>query len=240
MQVQGALGSGQGPRPVPAGGAGGQQLGAFGGQDPQHEVPVLVARALRVGFGGLGEAGPGQRGLPDPVEHLAVVRAAPRPGQAGIIEHVGPPAPPARRAGRRTRRGRRRGRRPGILSALMTRGSVRPWASSVVPATTNAMSTTCGRNGVSSGSDCAAATVITPRIPDQASTTPPRQPKLSDTKKSTSPIVRARCSARRSMRRAENRWLTSGSVTRRCTSPVPAGRRRPGWRRGAAPRRAGR
>ena len=98
----------------------------------------------------------------------------------------------------------------------MTRGSVRPWASSVVPATTNAMSTTSGRNGVSSGSDCAAATVITPRIPDQASTTPPRQPKPSDTKKSTSPIVRARCSARRSMRRAENRWLTSGSVTRRC------------------------
>jgi len=57
----------------------------------------------------------------------------------------------------------------------MTRGSVRPWVSSVVPATTNAMSTTSGRNGVSSGSDCAAATVITPRIPDQTSTTPPAE-----------------------------------------------------------------
>ena len=51
------------------GGPRGQQLGTFGGQDPQHEMPVLLARAHRVGFGGLGEAGPGQRGLPEPVEH---------------------------------------------------------------------------------------------------------------------------------------------------------------------------
>jgi len=37
-QVQSALGAAEGPRPVAAGGAGGQQLGAFGGQDPQHEM----------------------------------------------------------------------------------------------------------------------------------------------------------------------------------------------------------
>src|ERR1700730_71815 len=35
-------------------------LGAFGGEGPQHEMPVLVARAHRVRFGGLGRA-PGDR-----------------------------------------------------------------------------------------------------------------------------------------------------------------------------------
>ena len=87
----------------------------------------------------------------------------------------------------------------------MTRGRVRPWASSVVAATTNAMSTTCGRYGVLSGSDCAAATVTTPRIPDQASTTPPRQPKPSATKKSISASTRVTRSVIRATRLGLNR-----------------------------------
>ena len=148
-------------------------------------MAVLFTRTGGVGFGvgfpEAGEGGPDLRSLPDPVEHVVVVGEPAGLGQPGIVEQLRrPAASPARSAAYSARSAA--GSSPGIFRARMTRGSVRPWASRVVPATTNAMSTTWGRSGVFSGSDWAAATVITPRIPDQASTTPPRQPKPSDTK----------------------------------------------------------
>ncbi len=80
------------------------------------------------------------------------------------------------------------------------------------------MRISCGRCGVSTGIDCAAASVTTPRIPAHPSTMPPRQPSASSRRSS-------RSFCRRSMV-FSNRWmrfsgcLAKFSLPRICASAL--------------------
>src|SRR5699024_6932504 len=61
---------------------------------------------------------------------------------------------------------------PRIPSRRISSGSVPPCPTRVTRATTKASRISCERYGKSTGNDCAAASVTTPRIPDQAITSP--------------------------------------------------------------------